>query len=377
MIDLNIPVEFERRVPPFVCRIEEPGASAFGVDGLHIMEPAADKLVGTINGNTVAFPAHDVDEIIGDILLMVPGRQAATRLIRRDSRHNTLLFTEQCDQLCVMCSQPPKRINDQWRLPHYKKAVRLADHGAQIGISGGEPTLQRELFFDFLEDITAARPDLSFHILTNGQHFIEADIARLKAIHEQADILWGVPLYAPDADTHDRIVYKEGAFETLMPNLFRLAASKARIELRTVLTGLNYPSLPKLADFISKNLSFIDVWAIMGLEPTGFAKAFKGDLFVDHSVFFEPLEHALDIAASRKLNTTLYNIPTCTVPRLYRSHCADTISDWKKKYLPACDGCELRASCTGFFEWYNDKWAYSGVHALDAKGEPKWQSRNM
>lgn len=371
MIDLHIPVQFTENMAPFVCRVESLGASQFGDEGLQILEQTATGLLGKVRGSTVVFPEHGLEEIAGDVLLMVPGRGIASRLIRNQSRHNTFLFTEQCDQLCVMCSQPPKRINDQWRLPHYKAAIRLADPNVQIGISGGEPTLQRELFFDLLEDMTTARPDISVHILTNGQHFVDEDVVRLTAIHERADILWGVPLYAPEADTHDRVVFKKGAFETVMPNLFRLAASRAKIELRTVLTALNYPTLPKLADFVSKNLSFIHVWAVMGLEPAGFAKAFKGDLFVDHSEFFEPLEHALDIASSRRLNTTLYNIPTCTVPRAYRSYCADTISDWKKKYLDVCKECDLKVGCTGFFEWYTDKWSYSGVHALDASGGVK------
>jgi His-Xaa-Ser system radical SAM maturase HxsC len=371
MIDLQIPAKFEENIAPFVCRVEKPGAADFGEDGLQLREKTPGGIIGSVHGHKVTFTSHEEGELSGDVLLMLPGRGVATRLIRHKSRHNTFLFTEQCDQLCVMCSQPPKRVNDQWRLPYYKKAVRLADPNIQIGISGGEPTLQRDLFFDLLDDISSARPDISLHILTNGQHFVENDILHLREIHQRASILWGVPLYAPNADIHDRVVFKEGAFEMLMPNFYRLAASKAKIELRTVITALNYPELPKLADFISKNLPFIDVWAIMGLEPTGFAKAFKGDLFVDHSEFFEPLEHALDIACSRRLNTTLYNIPACTVPHSYRPYCADTISDWKKKYLYECDECDYRSACSGFFEWYTDDWKYAGVHPLNKAGGEK------
>ncbi|WP_281023668.1 His-Xaa-Ser system radical SAM maturase HxsC [Minwuia sp. IMCC3009] len=325
--------------------------------------------IGLFNGLEVSFPGTQAKDLYGDVLMIVPGHKIASRLIRQKSRHNTLLFTEQCDQLCVMCSQPPKRIQDQWRLRFYKEAVRLADPGITIGISGGEPTMQRELFFDLIQDISENRPDIGLHILTNAQHFVDADIPILKRIHERTDVLWGVPLYAPNAEIHDRVVNKDGAFEILMPNFYRLASAQAKIELRTVLTGLNYPALPKLADLISKDLFFIKVWAIMGLEPIGFAKAFMGDLFVDHSAFFDPLEHALDIAAKRRLVTTLYNIPLCTVPARYRKYCADTISDWKKKFVPECESCSQRSSCTGFFEWYNNDWAYAGVHSLGQTGE--------
>jgi His-Xaa-Ser system radical SAM maturase HxsC len=367
MIDLQTPIEC-KNVAPFVCRVERSGLSEYGDKGMALTEDEQGVAVGLVNGLEVSFPEARAEDLYGDVLMIVPGHKIASRLIRQKSRHNTLLFTEQCDQLCVMCSQPPKRIQDQWRLPFYKEAIMLADAGITIGVSGGEPTLQRELFFDLIQHISDKRPDIGLHILTNAQHFIDADIPVLRRIHDRSDVLWGVPLYAPHAEMHDRIVNKDGAFETLMPNFYRLASAHAKIELRTVLTGLNYPALPKLADFISKDLFFIKVWAIMGLEPIGFAKAFKGDLFVDHSVFFEPLEHALDIAAKRRQPTTLYNIPLCTIPERYRSYCADTISDWKKKFLPECDSCNERSSCAGFFEWYTDDWAYAGVHSLSHIG---------
>src|SRR5690606_40913863 len=57
-----------------------------------------------------------------------------------DSRHNTLLVTERCDQLSVMCSQPPKKQHTDL-FPLLKQACLLAPKGATIGFSGGEPTL--------------------------------------------------------------------------------------------------------------------------------------------------------------------------------------------------------------------------------------------
>ena len=37
-------------------------------------------------------------------------------LYRASSNHNSLLLTEQCNNYCLMCSQPPKRIDDSWLL---------------------------------------------------------------------------------------------------------------------------------------------------------------------------------------------------------------------------------------------------------------------
>ena len=53
-------------------------------------------------------PAADLD---GDVVLVHPSADRPgriERLLRAGSPHNTLLVTERCDQLCVMCSQPPR-----------------------------------------------------------------------------------------------------------------------------------------------------------------------------------------------------------------------------------------------------------------------------
>ncbi|MBL7373277.1 His-Xaa-Ser system radical SAM maturase HxsC, partial [Escherichia coli] len=84
--------------------------------------------------------------------------------------------TERCDQLCVMCSQPPKKTHvDRFAL--FEQACLLAEPDSVIGISGGEPTLYKAELLGMIERVLTARPDLAFHVLTNGQHFQSEDIA--------------------------------------------------------------------------------------------------------------------------------------------------------------------------------------------------------
>ena len=300
----------------------------------------------------------------GDIFLFIPEQQLANRIIRRDSPHNTILFTEQCDERCVMCSQPPREVDDRWLVSLYTEAISLADEGIRIGISGGEPTLYKEELFTLLESSANKRPDLSFHILSNAQHFEIEDRKRLKDIHGKLDILWGVPLYSSLGTEHDKIVNKEGAFDSLIENLYFLASSGGAIELRTVLMKNNFIGLPFLAKFLINNCRFIAFWAIMSIEPTGFAKSSRDELFFDHSQFFVPVGNAIDIAKLHHIRVALYNFPLCSVPSEYRNHCVDSISDWKKKYLKECDPCREKENCAGFFEWYNKKWELSGIRPI-------------
>lgn len=304
------------------------------------------------------------DDLSGDVLLCRPRDGEALRLIRRNSRHNTILFTERCDQLCAMCSQPPNSRDYSPMFPFYRNAMLLADKETRIGISGGEPTLYLPELLKIFEDIASLRSDLSLHILSNGQHFTEKFDERLRNIHADVDILWGIPLYSHNAVLHDEIVGKLGAFEQLLNNLYRLGASGASIELRTVVTARNVMDLPHLANFIATHLPFISYWAIMALEPIGYAKANKEQLFFDHSVFPEPITSAVTIAKTKGVEAQLFNFPLCTIPQKYRDYCNKSISDWKRKYLEICDPCLQQENCTGFFEWYNNDWAWEGVSPI-------------
>ena len=100
----------------------------------------------------------------------------------------------------------------------------------------------------------------------------------------------------------------------------------------------------------------------MTLEQIGYAKLFKEELFFDHSQFFVPVANAIEIARFYNVSVSLYNFPLCTVPVAYREFCTDSISDWKKKFIKACEPCTKKRSCSGFFEWYAPDWEFAGIH---------------
>src|SRR5687767_8833570 len=51
----------------------------------------------------------------GDVVSISPEGVVRT-LFRRGSPHNTLFATERCNSFCVMCSQPPREVDDGWRV---------------------------------------------------------------------------------------------------------------------------------------------------------------------------------------------------------------------------------------------------------------------
>jgi His-Xaa-Ser system radical SAM maturase HxsC len=294
-------------------------------------------------------PAQDMN---GDVVLVEPSGRRVERLLRAGSSHNTLLVTERCDQLCQMCSQPPKKThNDRFKV--LTEAALLAEPGAVVGITGGEPTLYKAELLAMMETVLTQRPDLQFHVLTNGQHFEDEDVERLRQPLYRR-VQWGIPLYAASPDLHDMIVGKVGAFSRLKDSFARLILAGANVELRTVLLSSNLEELPAIARFVCSRLRFVDAWSIMQLENIGYARARWAHLYVDHSLAFAPIAQAIDMATLHGVSARLFNFPRCTVPAPYRELAAASISDWKRRYAAACTDCSEQQECSGFFEWHPD-----------------------
>lgn len=360
MIPLQLKIDPLPIVEPLVVRLVMNLATTNPSDAMLVArgDGTADFDVG---GFSLRVHTQDPASLDGDVVLVIPGRRTLHRLIRASSPHNTLLITEQCDQLCIMCSQPPKQYHTDM-FDQFLEAVRLAPVDATIGLSGGEPLLHKKRLFAFLVKAQHHRPDLRFHILTNGQHLLAEDEAHLCDL-DMTSILWGIPIYAAEAKTHDHIVGKVGAFGVLQENLARLARAGAAIELRTVILQSNINHLERLAEYITLHQPFAQVWAIMQLENIGYARMNWTTEFSDTSLSFEGVSQAMDISLGKGLATALYNFPLCSVPEAYRRYCVASISDWKQKFLATCEECSLKSKCTGFFEWYPEERGFEKIIA--------------
>jgi sulfatase maturation enzyme AslB (radical SAM superfamily) len=166
MIQLQLKVDPLPIVEPLVVRLRTRLANELPdqVDRDAVMVSRDDGVADfDVGGFSLRVHTSDPESLDGDVILVVPGRGTLHRLIRASSRHNTLLVTEQCDQKCIMCSQPPKKYHTDM-FDHFLQAVLLAPSGATIGISGGEPFLHKARLLEFLRNAHAARPDIRFHM---------------------------------------------------------------------------------------------------------------------------------------------------------------------------------------------------------------------
>jgi His-Xaa-Ser system radical SAM maturase HxsC len=286
----------------------------------------------------------------GDVVRIDPREKHLRVLYRRAARFNSLLVTERCNSFCLMCSQPPRKIDDSYLVAEILRVIELADRQTpEIGLTGGEPTLLDEGFLNIIRHARNFLPDTALHVLTNGRRFRDAKFARAVAAIGHPDLMLGIPLYSDQPDIHDFVVQAAGAYDETLKGLLSLAAERIQIELRVVIHRQTYDRLSQLAEFIVRNIPFVDHVALMGLELTGFAKANLKALWIDPYDYRTQLEQAVKTLVRGQVQVKIFNHQLCVVPASVIPYCVRSISDWKNEYLPACESCRLRTDCGGLF----------------------------
>lgn len=286
----------------------------------------------------------------GDIIKITPFNKRINTLFRVSSNHNTILLTEQCNHYCLMCSQPPKNHDDSWLLSDAIELIKLVPKSTKtLGFSGGEPTLYGQKFIDLIQFTKKQLPNTALDILTNGVNFADAELARKFGEIDHPDCYLGIPLYSDDPVLHDYIVQSEGAFDKTIKGILNLKQNNQKVELRVVLHKLSIERLESLAEFIVRNLLFVDQVALMGLEMMGFTRANLDKLWIDQYDYRDNLSNAVHILNSYGINTLLFNHQLCLINKDVEPNYVKSISDWKNGYIDECNNCSRKSECGGFF----------------------------
>ena len=286
----------------------------------------------------------------GDIIVINPNGKIET-LFRVNSPHNALFITDRCNSNCLMCSQPPKDVDDLSHL--YDINMRLISlipkDTRELGITGGEPTLLGNRLVTLFQKLKEELPDTEIHMLTNGRAFAWKSVVESLSSIENPRVVFGIPLYSDYSAQHDYIVQAKDAFSQTVLGLHNLERYNQRIEIRVVLHKQSYQRLPKLAEFIYRNLPFVEHIAFMGLEYIGYTPHNDALLWMEPSQYVNELTEAVDYLDSFGLNVSIYNLQLCLLPKSLWPFCRKSISDWKREYLDECTRCTVLEECGGVF----------------------------
>lgn len=286
----------------------------------------------------------------GDIVRLSPYEKSLSSLFRKSAPNNSILLTERCNHLCLMCSQPPKKVNDSWLMDEAFHLVRMIPIGTpNIGFTGGEPTIYGDRFIELIEATKRALPSTSVDVLTNGRSFKnEAYAAKLGRVRHP-NLQLGIPLYSDDPVRHDYIVQAPGAFDETIQGILNLKRHGVKVEIRVVVHQQSLPRLVETCEFIARNLVFVDHVALMGLEITGYTRANLEILWADQYEYKDKLSEAIEVLRSYGMHSSVYNHQLCLVNSDVEDVYRKSISDWKNEYLDSCSSCLRKSECGGFF----------------------------
>lgn len=295
----------------------------------------------------------------GDVVRIFPDRSEIRALYRRNSSHNSFLLTERCNHYCLMCSQPPRDVEDGWIFDEIMSALPLIDPDTPyLCFTGGEPTLLGDRFLQLILACKSYLPRTALMVLTNGRAFVDERFARALSDIRHPDLILGIPVYSDQSHIHDYVVQSDGAFDETVRGLINLRRHGVRIEIRVVLHKETVRRLPALAQFIARNLLFADHVALMGLEMTGFTRANIDKLWIDPSDYRAELKETVGILDRARMRVSIYNAQLCLTDQSVWRFTKRSISDWKQEYMPECTGCVRMGECAGFFA--SAKYKYSG-----------------
>ena len=286
----------------------------------------------------------------GDIISVSNNRKKILGVLSNNAKQNTLLVTERCDNLCSFCSQPPNNNPDTHLYINAAYSIINFNTESVIGITGGEPLLDKEKFLTFLDILNKADNTTPLHILTNGRSFSDLDFCN--EVVEKAsnrDILWGIPLHGHNHALHDKCVSMPGAFVETMQGLMNLSYAGQKIELRTVVTKDNYKNLKNISELANSSFPYIFTHAIMNLEPKGWAKRNFNELYISVVKQMPYISDCVKNNNLKSLKSMLFNYPLCQTPFDLRDHYYKSISDWKNYYPAFCNKCKVKNDCGGFF----------------------------
>lgn len=299
---------------------------------------------------TIRLPAEFSYLADGAIVRIEPGRRSLRVLFRREASINSFLLTERCNNYCLMCSQPPRNVDDGWIVDEILQALPLIDPDTpEIMFSGGEPSLLGSRLFELVQAVKSYLPRTALHILSNGRAFADAAYSASLGAIRHHDLMIGIPLYSDLPHIHDYVVQADGAYDETVRGILNLKQAGVPVELRVVLHKQTVPRLPELATFIARNLLFVDHVALMGLEMTGFTKANLDDLWIDPFNYRGVLSQAVGTLSRAKIRTSIYNSQLCLIDRDSWPYAVRSISDWKQEYMAECAGCAVLDRCGGFF----------------------------
>ena len=265
---------------------------------------------------------------------------------------NYFFVTGKCNSNCIMCPSPDiSRKEAKGR--QIDNLIEIAKHipedSVHLTVTGGEPFMFGAEIFKFVEFLKNKFLRTEFLFLTNGRIFaIDAYVQKFVEARPYNCIV-AIPIHGSNATLHDSITQAKYSFEQTIRGVKALLKNNVRIELRIVVSKLNFADINNIASLIVREMPSVEYVSIMAMEMTGSARVNKEKVWIPYTQAATCIEKAIYTLIENSIDVKLYNFPLCTVRKEFWPLCEKSISPDKVRYAEDCNNCKMKDSCGGIF----------------------------
>ena len=327
-----------------------PGYKAYIIVSRELDEYAAN-LSSYCPDSSILYAVNDMEEL-HDYDVIEVNQNGRAQVVYRDlSGDNVLFITNKCNSNCIMCpdSDTARKKELPTRTDYILKLIDLIPEDTHhLTITGGEPTLLKWDLLKILSECKEKFHHTDFLMLSNGRTLCVKEYrdAFLESVPLRFQL--AVPLYGDSSYTHDAITRSPGGFVQTISAL-KYLQNYINVEIRIVIMRQTYSELPKIADYIVKNLPNIKKVSLMGIELLGNAALRRNELWIDYTETVTYLENSINTLISSGIEAQIYNYPLCNLPRNLWGLAVRSITDYKVRYKDECSKCSMKDICGGFF----------------------------
>lgn len=274
------------------------------------------------------------------------------RAFANNEADTTIFLGAKCNSNCIMCpaGDAERRKGFSYSRDFLMKYIEyLPAELEYIVVTGGEPTMQPDLFLEVLDRVREKYPYTQVLLLTNGRSLSDQWLFEQVSKRHPKHFRVAIPIHGASHELHDYITRAPGSFGQTMLALKRLMTSDIKVEIRIVVTKTNSDNLLEIAKLITNNFKNVFCINFIGLEPRGNCALNFETVYIDHRTSFQKSKPAIQHLVSHGYDVRLYNYPLCAVDRDFWPIASKSISGYKNIYHKDCDRCDVKSVCGGFF----------------------------
>ncbi len=265
---------------------------------------------------------------------------------------STVFMGSKCNSNCIMCpaGDAERRKGGAYTKEQLETYISyLPDDVRFLILTGGEPTLNKDLFLFALQRIAYKFPAAQVLLLTNGRSLSNKEFCNQVVKVKPNKFRVAIPIHGANSNLHDYITRVPGSLEQTLSGIKRLLNKKIEVEVRIVVTQTNSLYLKEIVELIAKELPTVFCVNFVALEPRGNCAKNANEVYIDHPTSFKRSKAAIDLLISNGIDVGLYNYPLCSIDKGYWHLSSKSIARYKAEYHPDCEQCDAKEMCGGLF----------------------------